>query len=154
MYNIDIIYDKQNGLEDLDFFELSSFFESNGLEIDVTHKVPEIVLKAWKCTDSETGNLIAAAVLEMREGLFVLGDLAVNEQQRGLHLGKKLLQLVEDDAKAKGATEIWACAKVPEYYKQYEWFEIDRDKSPTISKCNVCKQFNVSCFPSIIKKYL
>ena len=51
-----------------------------------------------------------------------------------------------------GGTEIWLVGKVPEYYEQFGWVRIAREDAPAISKCLTCDQFNVDCFPSIMKK--
>ena len=152
MYQTSIVYDIENDIKDLNYLEISSFFKSKGLEIEVSEEVPETKQKIWKCVDLDKGILVAASTLEIRDGLYVLGDLAVQEEYRGLHIGKALHDKVLEEAQKRGASEIWACAKVPEYYKQYGWFEIDRAKSPNISHCNECEEFNISCFPAIIKK--
>jgi hypothetical protein len=45
--------------------------------------MPERMLCCWECVDEESGALIAAAALEMRGGVFVVADIAVDARYRG-----------------------------------------------------------------------
>ena len=137
-----------------DYLALSEMFHENGLEIDVEETPPEGTLAMWSCVEEETGKLLAGSVLQMRSGVFVLADLAVIEECRGEGLGLKMMDIALKEAGALGAEEIWGCAKVPGFYLKRGWEEMDRMTSPDISKCQSCDLFNVSCFPSIIRKDL
>ena len=137
-----------------DWLKLSKFFNENGLEIEISDKVPKEKLEMWKIEEQNSGRILAAVSLEIRDGCFVLGDLAVAKDVRKTGYGKLLHDMMLEHAKDRGATEIWGCAKVPEYYYQYGWEEMDRETSPKISGCKECPQFNNTCFPSIIRKHL
>lgn len=141
-------------LETDDFYPLSVLFNGSGLEVKISRETKPGTLKMWRCEDEDTGELLGAAVLMHKNGCFVLEDLAVLERCRGMGLGKTLMNIALDEAKGRGATEIWGCAKVPEYYYQYGWVEMDRYTSPDISNCQRCHQFGKTCFPSIIRKEL
>lgn len=135
-----------------DFAKLSAFYKDNGLEIEVSETAPEGTLKSWQWEDEKTSELLAAATLQKRDGCYVLADLAVKEELRGSGMGKKLLQIAEDEAKSLGAGEMWLVGKVPAFYSKFGWKEMERETAPDISRCQTCEDFGVSCFPSIMKK--
>lgn len=138
--------------ETKDYGRLSAFYEENGLEIEVSETAPEGTLKHWKYEDEDTEKLLAAATLQKRDGCYVLADLAVTEELRGTGMGKELLQIAEDEAKALGAEEMWLVGKVPDFYKKFDWKEVERETAPDISICQSCEDFGTTCFPSIMKK--
>lgn len=135
-----------------DYGRLSAFYQENGLEIEVSETAPEGTLKNWKYEDEDTKELLAAATLQKRDGCYVLGDLAVTEALRGTGMGKALLRTAEEEAKSLGAKEMWLVGKVPEFYKKFDWTEVQRETAPDISRCQSCDDFGVTCFPSIMKK--
>ena len=141
-------------IETDDFYPLSVLFHDSGLEVEISEVTKPGTLKMWRCEDEETNELLAAAVLMFRSGCYVLEDLAVLESFRGTGLGRTLMNIALDEAKSMGASEIWGCAKVPEYYFQYGWEEMDRQTSPEVSNCQSCPQFGKTCFPCIIRKEL
>lgn len=135
-----------------DYARLSAFYEENGLEIEVSETAPEGTLKSWKYEDERTKELLAAATLQKRDGCYVLADLAVKEELRGTGMGRELLKLAEDEAKALGAVEMWLVGKVPAFYSKFGWMETERSTAPDISRCQSCQDFGNTCFPSIMKK--
>ena len=136
------------------FYPLSLLYQDSGLEVKPSREAPAGTEKLWRCEEKGTGKLVAAATLQKRKGYFVLAHLAVCEDWRGKGLGKLLLTVVEEEAKARGAQEIWLVGKVPDFYAQYQWQTVPREAAPDISRCLTCEQFEVSCFPSIMKKHL
>ena len=141
-------------VETKDYYSLSKLFHDSGLEVEIEEETPPETLKMWRCEDEESGELLGGAVLQFKSGCYVLEDLAVTERLRGTGIGLQLMNTALNEAKARGAKEIWSCAKVPEYYLTKGWVEMDRVTSPEISHCQSCPQFNDSCFPCIIKKVL
>lgn len=138
--------------ETQEFGPLSVFYRDNGLEIEISDRAPEGTIKSWKCEDEESGTLLAAATLQLRDECYVLSDLAVKEELRGTGLGKRLLELAEGEARALGAEEIWLVGKVPAFYRRFAWKEVPRETAPDISRCQTCDSFGKTCFPSIMKK--
>lgn len=134
-----------------DFRPLSQFYHDNGLEVEIG-EAPEGTLKNWRCEEPETGKLLAAATLQKRDGCYVLADLAVCEEKRKTGLGSRLLGIAEEEVIELGGREMWLVGKVPEFYKQFGWTEMNKDESPDISKCQTCDDFGSTCFPSIMKK--
>lgn len=138
--------------ETSNYARLSAFYEANGLEIEVSENPPEGTLKSWEYIDEETKELFAAATLQKRANCYVLADLAVREELRGSGMGKELLKIAEDEAKALGAGEMWLVGKVPAFYSKFGWTETERETAPDISRCQSCEDFGTTCFPSIMKK--
>ncbi|MGI6721868.1 MAG: GNAT family N-acetyltransferase [Anaerovoracaceae bacterium] len=136
-----------------DFYPLSQLFNASGMDVPVSRVTPEHTIKMWRMDDTGR-NLMAALTIEYKNDCFVLENLAVREDLRKAGLGKIMLSLAEKEFRARGARRIWGCAKVPEYYLQYGWTPIDREKAPVISHCQDCDQFHESCFPIIIYKDL
>ena len=77
-----------------DFYSLAQFFSENGLETSIQKTTPEGIVKMWRLEHSESGELIAAATLQMRSDVYTLGDLAVREDLRGQGFGKLMQKLV------------------------------------------------------------
>ena len=126
-------------------------FNQSGLEVEISERPVGQPLKMYACFD-EQGNLAAASHLGLRDGVYVLEGLAVRDDLRGTGLGQKLMGLALDEARRLGATEVWGCAKVPDYYKKFGWDVADDVRNvPSISHCQECPQFQVDCFPAIIK---
>lgn len=141
-------------LETHEFYPLSRLFQKSGLEVKPSREAPPETLAMWRCEDPATGDLLAAVTLQRRAGRLVLAQLAVEEAHRGQGLGTRLLQVAEDRAAQLGARELWLVGKVPGFYARYHWVEVPRQAAPPISRCLTCGQFQVDCFPSIMKKDL
>lgn len=139
--------------ETADFAPLAVLYNASGLEVKPDADAPEGTLKLWRC-DSADGNLLAAATLQKYGESYVLKHLAVDAASRGLHLGERMLGIVEAEVASRGGSEMWLVGKVPEFYKKYGWTVVDPADAPAISKCQTCPQFEKECFPSIMKKEL
>lgn len=133
-----------------DFYPLGVLFKACGLEVKPEEK-PEGIVKMWR-VDDEDGELIAAATAQVLNGIYVAKHLAVTEACRGKYIGKKLLNLIEEELIGRGAKEMWLAGKVPEYYIKFGWETVPAEEAPPFSKCLVCKQFNNGCYPSIMRK--
>jgi N-acetylglutamate synthase-like GNAT family acetyltransferase len=139
--------------ETADYYALTVLFKECGLDIKVEERPPEGVLKMWRCTVGK-GELLAGAVLQFKDGRYVLKDLAVKDGWRKEGIGKAMMRTVLKEAKACGAKEIWGCAKVPEYYTGKGWQIVPDEGAPVISDCQNCEQYLKVCFPRIIRKKL
>jgi len=137
-----------------DYEKLSTFFYNNGLEIEPGIKMPKEVLKCWECIDSTSRHLIGAASLEMREGEYVVADLAVDDAYRECKIGTELMHLVEKEILSREGTQAWLVGKVPGFYIKLGWEVVLREQAPDISKCFSCSKFGYECNPQVMHKSL
>ena len=143
--------DRPQITETSDYYALTVLFKACGLDVTVEEQPPEGVLKMWRCTAGE-GELLGGAVLQYKDGRYILKDLAVKDGWRREGIGKALMRTVLKEAKICGAKEIWGCAKVPEYYTAKGWETVPDADAPVISDCQQCEQYLKICFPQIIRK--
>ena len=136
--------------ETTEYYPLSELFHNSGLEVKPSETAPETTRKLWRVDDEQ--GLAGACQFGIRSSHCCLECLAVREDVRGSGIGKALLDLAEEEARSHGAREMCLTGKVPEYYEQFGWVRVAREDAPAISKCLTCDQFNVDCFPSIMKK--
>ncbi|MCD8116995.1 MAG: GNAT family N-acetyltransferase [Oscillospiraceae bacterium] len=134
------------------YYPLSVLFHDSGMEIEVSDTPPSGMVKMWRMDDAESGELISAATLQIRDGVYTLGDIAVREDHRSEGLGKRMQKVVFDEARSMGVKELWGSAKVPDYYYRLGWKKMDWDSSPKVGvNCHTCTRRGKSCFPAIIK---
>ena len=138
--------------ETQDFYTLSTLFHENGLGVKVERETPDRIVKMWRIDDPQTGELAAAATLEIRDDVYTLGNIAVRNDLQGKGLGIQLQNAVFREAETRGVREVWACAKEPDYYLHNDWQKMDWDTSPHIAvHCASCEKRNVLCHPEIMK---
>ena len=89
-----------------EYYPLSVLFHESGMEIEISSTPPEGMVKMWRLEDRETGELIAAATLQIRDHVYTLGDLAVREDHRSEGYGKIMQRIVFDAARKMGIREI------------------------------------------------
>jgi N-acetylglutamate synthase-like GNAT family acetyltransferase len=100
------------------------------------------------------GRLMGSAALEYEAGLHFLEWVAVDSSVRMRGVGTSLVALVEDEARARGMTELWAKARTPEFYMSIGFRVLgEKEKGPkTLDGCIGCPEFNKSCYPAIVVK--
>lgn len=135
-----------------DFLSLSTLFHESGMGVNIEERMPDRIIKMWRMDDSSTGKLMAAVTLEIRGGVYSLGDIAVHKDAQSKGYGKILQSVVFDEAKKLGVKEIWACAKEPDYYIHCGWEQMKWEESPNIAVyCSTCSKRGNSCHPEIMK---
>lgn len=138
-----------------EYYPLSVLCHESGMEVEISHVPAEQMVKMWRMDDAGTGRMLACAALQIRDGVYVLGDLAVREDRRGEGLGKRMQQVVFDEARRRGAKEIWGSAKVPAYYYKLGWEQMDWGTSPDVAVCcRRCPRRGDTCSPAVIKMTL
>jgi N-acetylglutamate synthase-like GNAT family acetyltransferase len=135
-----------------DYIQLTYLFYDNGLEIEPGAESEHEVVKCWECVTQKDGALIGGASLEIRAGEYVVADVAVEQQYRGLHIGVELMEKVEEEIKRRGGKRAWLVAKVPGFYTNLGWEIIERREAPDISKCFTCERYGKDCHPQIMRK--
>lgn len=135
-----------------DFLSLSTLFHESGMGVAIEDRAPDRIIKMWRMDDPLTGELMAAATLEIRDGVYSLGDIAV---RNGLHrrgYGRVMQKVVFSEARKRGIRELWACAKEPAYYLHSGWEKMNWEDSPNIAVyCTSCGKRGTLCHPEIMK---
>lgn len=100
--------------------------------------------------------LVGCAALKVKEELFTVECLAVSEEYRGRGLGRSLIGMIESEAVARGANQIWALARAPGFFMRNGYRQMDPDSpgGPSMKGCATCPQFNIACNPAIVQKML
>ncbi len=138
--------------ETVDFLSLSTLFHESGMGVNIEERMPDRVIKMWRMDNALTGELMAAATLEIRDGVYSLGDIAVRNGVQSKGYGKIMQSVVFDEAKRLGAEELWACAKEPEYYIHCGWQSMEWEGSPNIAVyCSTCGKRGTVCHPRLMK---
>lgn len=133
-----------------DYKGLTEMFFDNGLEIDVCDEAPEEVLQAWEMIEVQSGKRVGGMALEKRSGEYVLADLAVEEPYRGKHLGAQMLDKAIQEVRQMGGEKVLLVAKIPDFYRKWNFESMNREDAPNISKCMTCEKFNKECFPEVM----
>ena len=110
---------------------------------------PGAVIGCWEALLPGEGR-VAAAELELRDGAYVLGAIAVEEVHRGKHIGQALVETVVEKVRQLGGSQLMLVAKVPKFYQKLGFDIISREEAPDISHCFDCPQFQVDCFPQVM----
>ena len=135
-----------------DFLALSTLFHESGMGVAIEERKPDRVLKMWRMDDPQTGELMAASTLEVRDGVHTLGDIAVRNDLHRTGYGRVMQSVVFEEEKKRGVKELWACAKEPAYYMHCGWEKMDWDSSPNIAVyCTTCGKRGTLCHPEIMK---
>jgi N-acetylglutamate synthase-like GNAT family acetyltransferase len=100
--------------------------------------------------------LVGCAALKVKDGLFTVECLAVAEEYRGRGMGRALITVIEAEAAARGAGQLWALARAPGFFIRngYHQAEPHTPGGPSMQGCATCPQFNRNCSPAIVYKRL
>ncbi len=135
-----------------DFLALSTLFHDSGMGVRIEERKPDRIIKMWRMDDPLTGELMAAATLEVRDSVYSLGDIAVRGDLRHMGYGTVMQDVVFTEARARGIRELWACAKEPAYYLHSGWQKMNWDESPRIAVyCDSCGRRGADCYPEIMR---
>lgn len=135
-----------------DFNSILPLIRENGMGEEIDDEMPDRIINIWRMEDQQTSNLMAASTLEIRDGVYTLGKLAVRPDLHMMGYGKTMQQLVIDEAKKRNISQLWVCAKEPDYYLHSGWEIADWDSSPNIAiHCKNCNKFGTSCSPKKMK---
>ena len=101
-------------------------------------------------------DLVGCATLRKDGDIYSVDWLAVAERMRGKGLGEGLVAVISKEAEERGADRLWALARAPEFFEKIGFRRVVADDGigPTLVNCQVCGQYQKSCFPAIMKKDL
>ena len=112
------------------------------------------LLAMWGAYDGE--RLVGAIMLRHFFDLDVVGWLAVDEPYRGHRLGSRLLGTLEQEARGRGVTRLWATARAPGFFFRHGYAEAEAGPASDslLASCPQCAQFGITCTPQAVSKSL
>jgi N-acetylglutamate synthase-like GNAT family acetyltransferase len=98
--------------------------------------------------------LVGCAGLKLKDGIFTVECLAVSERFRGMGMGRSLVEAIEREAGTRGAKEIWALARAPEFFMHigFDRANTENPSGPSLKSCLTCQQYGRTCSPAIVRK--
>jgi len=75
-------------------------------------------------------------------------------RKRGL--GASLVAKIEEEARSRGLNELWAKARLPEFYEKlgYSVYSGTAHGPKSVEDCKSCSQYHRTCYPAIVVKPL
>ena len=136
-------------LEVNSYNKLGKLFNDAGIEVSTYDGLPEGVIAAYEAyMDNE---LVGGVSIQKKKGEYVLFDIAIVEKRRGEKLGEELLIFAIERIKEYEAKRIYLVAKVPKFFEKYGFKYVVEDEVPPLFHCLTCDQYNVTCFPRVMK---
>lgn len=136
--------------ETTDYLELKYFYYVNELEIDLEDEELPPIIKNWRAVRSD-GELIGGTTLGFREGEYIIDGIAVDKRYRKGNLGQELLNTAISEIKARGGKVLYLVARAPKFFAKRGFIAIQRSDSPEFFECYTCPQYNISCFPEVMR---
>ena len=108
----------------------------------------------WGAYEGQT--LMGIVALCRRDGLDVVGWLAVGESHRGRGVGTRLLSELEAEACRRFVTCLWATARAPGFFLANGYAAEDQGVEPRalLATCPECSQYGITCTPRAVRKSL
>lgn len=138
-------------IEEAKYPLIIQFFVDNDLEFSENEPVPTDLIKGWEIFRSADEYLVGACILAKRDGEFIIDGIAVDKDFRGIKAGKMLLDQAISEVKKLGGNSLYLVARAPEFFKKSGFKAVEKENSPNFFECLTCSQYNVSCFPEILK---
>lgn len=135
-----------------EYEKLVPFFIENELEFSEEDPTPTDLVRCWEA--EEEGRLIGGFVLARRDGEFICDGIAVDPDYRRQELGRALLRLGMEEAKAQGAHRMYLVARAPGFFRREGFETVAREEAPNFFECLTCDQYGVSCHPEVMVKTL
>jgi len=112
------------------------------------------VVVAYGCFLGE--RLVGCAALQVLDGHYFLEYVAVDSSMRNRGLGASLVAKIEEEARSRGLKELWAKARLPEFYEKlgYRVHSGTTHGLKSVEDCKSCSQYHRTCYPAIVVKPL
>jgi N-acetylglutamate synthase-like GNAT family acetyltransferase len=133
-----------------DYGRLVGFFIENGLEFSAEDEVPTDIIKCW-AAENDAQVLVGGCVLAKREGRFICDGIATDLSVRGRRVGERLLALLLEEARARGASAVYLVARAPGFFAHYGFVPVARENAPNFFECFTCPQYGVTCHPEVMR---
>lgn len=149
----------QKGLKLEDFFlqttedyeKFIPFFIENDLEFSEEEPVSTDLVKGWELLRKKDEKLAGAVFLAMRQGEYIIDGIAVDPEFRNINAGKILLEAAIEEVKKRGGTNVYLVARAPGFFRKMGFETYYEEDAPFFFECLSCPQYNVSCFPEVMK---
>jgi len=112
------------------------------------------VVVAYGCYMGD--RLVGCATLKLEDGSHFLEYVAVDAEVRKRGIGALLVAKIEEEARSRGMSELWAKARSPRFYERIGFRVLgEGERGPkSLESCRECPQFRRSCFPAVVVKQL
>lgn len=102
------------------------------------------------------GRLGAAGRLEISYEHPMVEEIAVRKDLRRMGLGKKIVEAILNEAKARKIAMIWVMARAPELFRSVGFEPADDEEllAQLKEECRVCRDHVTVCNPILMKKRL
>jgi N-acetylglutamate synthase-like GNAT family acetyltransferase len=138
-----------------DYRPLISFFIENDLEFEEGEEYgDDEVVKCWRADEEgapEGPRLVGACVLAMRDGEYICDGIAVAPGHRKGGLGQKLLGILLEEAKGRGAARVSLVARAPGFFAKAGFTPVPREDAPAFVECFTCPQYGKACHPEVMR---
>ena len=116
--------------------------------------VPTHPRAMWAAFDDD--RMVGTVSLDQCGGLPVVGRIAIEDGYRGAGLGRRLLAAVEDEARSRSQTTLWATARAPGFFTAmgYAVVEDGPQRTLLLADCAQCERFGRDCHPEAVCKTL
>ncbi|MDR2609952.1 MAG: GNAT family N-acetyltransferase [Clostridiales Family XIII bacterium] len=136
-----------------EYERLVPFFIAQGLEFSEEDEVPTDIVSCYIAEYPDT-TIAGAAVLALREGEYICDGIATDEAARGAGLGRALLETLLADVRARSGGKLFLVARAPGFFAKHGFTPVPRAAAPNFFECFTCPQYNVTCFPEVMRRTL
>ena len=122
-------------------------------ELEVTEDATE-PLALWGAYAGE--RLIGVVTLAAESGIQIVEWIAVRDGYRGRGIASRLLAALEEEARRRGETALWATARAPAFFAAagYEIVDSGEERERLLADCRDCPQRGLTCRPEVVRKAL
>ncbi|MFA5638043.1 MAG: GNAT family N-acetyltransferase [Anaerovoracaceae bacterium] len=134
-----------------DYEKFIPFFIENDLEFSKDEPVDTDLVKGFQLVRKTDNALVGAVFLAKRQGEYIIDGIAVDKNFRNIKAGKVLLEEAIEEAKKGGAKHIYLVARAPGFFRKAGFVNTNSEEAPFFFECLTCPQYQVSCFPEVMK---
>jgi N-acetylglutamate synthase-like GNAT family acetyltransferase len=121
--------------------------------LEVTADAPQ-PLALWGAYDGD--RLIGVVTLAAAGDLPIVEWVAVRDGHRRRGVAGRLLAALEEEARRRAETALWATARAPAFFVAagYEIVDSGEERERLLAHCRDCPQRETTCRPEVVRKAL
>lgn len=124
-----------------DLGTIQNLLSENDLPVE---DVSTTLIEGFLVAEDARGTVVGSGGLEQIGSSVLLRSLALTQEWRGTGVARKLVELLEDNARSLGQQEVWLLTTTAERFFERAGYErVNRDEVP--SDVRLCTQFAVLC---------